>query len=186
MLVAIPVTSVVDKGSELGYFFGNQTALRSVTTLLPVNTKPHSYSIFARTTFAPDIDVDSFPPMVQVKSINNTPIEGCWHWFLKTMGLDFRDVVRAGLHNGIYNPHHKLHMYVLVAICDSVLLNQHFDPETYSNGYGLKYYRSSLTSFLTIGITTASDTNLTNQMSLELRPNKPSLFPNRLAGKIAG
>lgn len=65
-----------------------------------------------RTTFAPDIDVDSYPPVLQVKSTHNTPIEGCWHWLLKTTGHDFRDVVRSGLHNGIYNPNHELHMYV--------------------------------------------------------------------------
>ncbi|KAF8156751.1 hypothetical protein B0H34DRAFT_808164 [Crassisporium funariophilum] len=71
--LAIPITSVVDKGSEVGFSFANQTALR--------------------TTYAPDIDVVSYPPMLQ-----------------NTTGRNFADIVRSGLHDGIYNPNHELHV----------------------------------------------------------------------------
>ncbi|KAG6806396.1 hypothetical protein H0H92_011479 [Tricholoma furcatifolium] len=78
--LAIPVTSVMDKGSKTGFLFGNQTALR--------------------TTFAAEIDVNSYPPVVQLKSTNNTPIEGLWHWMLKPSGRDFKDLVRMLYLNG--------------------------------------------------------------------------------------
>ncbi|KAG6834599.1 hypothetical protein H0H93_008683 [Arthromyces matolae] len=87
---AVPVTSVVDKGSELGYLYANQAALR--------------------TTYAPEIDVNTYPPVLQVKSTHNTPIESLWHWFQKTTGRDFRDIVCQGFQDGRYNPNNKLHV----------------------------------------------------------------------------
>jgi hypothetical protein len=72
--------------------------------------------LFARKTYAPDIDEDSYPPVVQVKSVHNTPIEGCWRWFLKTQGRDFKDTVKSGLQEGIYTPGNQLHMHVVIFI----------------------------------------------------------------------
>jgi hypothetical protein len=57
----------------------------------------------------PDIDSEVYPLVLQIKSVNNTPIEGCWHWFLKTQGFQFRDVVRGGFLNGIYHANDELH-----------------------------------------------------------------------------
>ncbi|KAG6905917.1 hypothetical protein DXG01_016947 [Tephrocybe rancida] len=87
---AVPVTGVMDKGSELVYLFANQTALR--------------------TTHAPDIDKELYPPVLQLKSVNNTPIEGLWHWMSKTSGGNFKDLVKDRLQLGIYHPNSALHM----------------------------------------------------------------------------
>ncbi|KAF8886422.1 hypothetical protein CPB84DRAFT_1816716 [Gymnopilus junonius] len=58
----IPITFVTDKGSETGFLYANQTALREA--------------------YAPEIDKEQFPPMLQMRSVHNTPIEGLWHWQL--------------------------------------------------------------------------------------------------------
>ncbi|KAG6905157.1 hypothetical protein DXG01_004495, partial [Tephrocybe rancida] len=62
------------------------------------------------TTYAPQIDKATYLPVLQVKSTHNTPIEGMWHWFQKTTGHDFGDVVRQGFREGRYNPNNELHV----------------------------------------------------------------------------
>ncbi|KAJ2912173.1 hypothetical protein MD484_g8242, partial [Candolleomyces efflorescens] len=85
----IPVTMVTDKGSEISYLFAYQTGLRSA--------------------YAPDIDVTQSPPVLQLKSVHNTPIEGLWHWFSETCGLNIKEMIISGYQNGIYNPSDPVH-----------------------------------------------------------------------------
>ncbi len=39
-----------------------------------------------------------------MRSVHNTPIEGLWHWFLVNNGLNIKDAIRKGYHDGVYNP----------------------------------------------------------------------------------
>ncbi|KAF8513200.1 hypothetical protein JB92DRAFT_3083220 [Gautieria morchelliformis] len=57
---AIPLKITVDKGSETGEMFAMQSSLRR--------------------NYAPGISENEHPPMVFLKSIHNTTIEGIWHW----------------------------------------------------------------------------------------------------------
>ncbi|KAF8901851.1 hypothetical protein CPB84DRAFT_1815067 [Gymnopilus junonius] len=88
-LCMIPITFVTDKGSETGFLYANQTALREA--------------------YAPEIDKEQFPPMLQMRSVHNTPIEGLWHWFLQTFGHNIKDTIRSGFELGIYNPNNSVH-----------------------------------------------------------------------------
>ncbi|KIJ90940.1 hypothetical protein K443DRAFT_14814 [Laccaria amethystina LaAM-08-1] len=78
----IPVTFVTDKGSETGIIYANQTGLR--------------------VTYTPELDTTQFPPMLQIRSVHNTPIEALWHWFLQTFGVNIKDVIRSGFTTGVY------------------------------------------------------------------------------------
>ncbi|KAG6836326.1 hypothetical protein H0H93_009076 [Arthromyces matolae] len=116
---AVPVTSVMDKGSELGYLFGQQTALR--------------------TTYAPEIDIEVYPPVVQVKSTHNTPIEGLWHWLLKTSGHDFREVVRSGLSDGIYQINNPAHINLFKWLWPQILQRELNKFTEYWNNHRIRY-----------------------------------------------
>ncbi|KAJ3508917.1 hypothetical protein NMY22_g16464 [Coprinellus aureogranulatus] len=88
--IEFPLTMVHrTKGSEVGYLFGFQTGLREV--------------------YAPEEDVTKFPPVVQMKSVHNTPIEGLWHWFSQTHGRNIKDDIISGYRTGIYNPNNPVH-----------------------------------------------------------------------------
>ncbi|KAG6907095.1 hypothetical protein DXG01_010544 [Tephrocybe rancida] len=115
---AIPITSIVDQGSELGYFYANQTALR--------------------TTYAPDIDKNAYPPMLQVRSTHNTPIEGLWNWFQKTTGRSFQEIVREGFLQGRYNPNSKLHVNLFNWLWPKILQNALDDFTKYWNNHRIR------------------------------------------------
>ena len=66
----------------------------------------------ASEAYTPEIDKEEFPPMLQIKSIHNTPIEGLWHWFAQTFGQNIKDTIREGFVRGIYNPNNAIHPYV--------------------------------------------------------------------------
>ncbi|KAJ7693511.1 hypothetical protein B0H14DRAFT_2651338 [Mycena olivaceomarginata] len=66
---AIPQQATVDKGSETGHI----------------------------TAYAPDIDLTRYPALVAVKSTNNTPIEGLWHWFQDQCGKNLYIQITKGL-----------------------------------------------------------------------------------------
>lgn len=65
-----------------------------------------------RTTYAPKIDDDAYPPILQLKSVHNIPIEGLWHWMRKTLGHSFKAFVVKGYDDRIYSPNNDLHVYV--------------------------------------------------------------------------
>jgi hypothetical protein len=67
-------------------------------------------------TYAPEIDSEEFPPMLQMKTVHNTPIEGLWHWFLQTFGHNIRDIIHGGYTCGIYNPNNDIHLYVFLIL----------------------------------------------------------------------
>ncbi|KAJ2929127.1 hypothetical protein H1R20_g7964, partial [Candolleomyces eurysporus] len=81
---------VTNKGSEIPYLFAYQTGLRDVYT--------------------PNVDVARFPPVFQLKSVHNTPIEGLWHWFSEMCGLNIKEMIIAGYQNGIYNLNDPIHL----------------------------------------------------------------------------
>lgn len=78
--------------------------------------------ILVREAYAPELDTEKFPPMLQMKSVHNTPIEGLWHWFLQTFGLNIKDIIRQGLQDGVYHPNNAIHQYVISIILFHELL----------------------------------------------------------------
>jgi len=66
-----------------------------------------------RAAYTPELDENKFPPTLQVRSVHNTPIEGVWHWFLQTFGVNIKDTIRGGYEAGIYNPNNPIHPYVI-------------------------------------------------------------------------
>ncbi|KAF8800315.1 hypothetical protein BYT27DRAFT_7227464 [Phlegmacium glaucopus] len=74
----IPITFITDKGSSTGIIYASQTA------------------------YTAELDTNQFPPMLQIQSVHNTPIEGLWHWFLQTFGVNIKDTIHGGFQAGIY------------------------------------------------------------------------------------
>jgi hypothetical protein len=69
----------------------------------------------SRAAYTPKVDDEKYPPILQLKSVHNTPIEGLWHWFQRAKGLNIKDLIRSGYLDGIYNPNHPIHPYVYVS-----------------------------------------------------------------------
>ncbi|KAF8579544.1 hypothetical protein K439DRAFT_1524163 [Ramaria rubella] len=87
---AIPLRITVDKGSETGEMFAMQTSLRR--------------------NYAPNVSEELCPPFVALRSVNNTTIEGIWHWLRKTAEHNFIDEVHHGHNEGIFNPNDNLYI----------------------------------------------------------------------------
>ncbi|KAH7889503.1 hypothetical protein F5I97DRAFT_1844707 [Phlebopus sp. FC_14] len=118
---AIPATFVTDKGSETGIMYGNQEALRTV--------------------FAPDIDVNEYPPFLFLKSIHNTPIEGLWHWFAKTQGINMKTLIQSGRNDGIYHPNKDLHKQLFYWLWPQILQEQLDKFVEYWNNHCIRYQK---------------------------------------------
>jgi predicted metalloenzyme YecM len=63
--------------------------------------------------YAPNLDINQYPPVVQVKSVHNTPIEGLWHWLSETCGLNMKDTIINGQTLGIYHSESPVHKCVI-------------------------------------------------------------------------
>jgi len=130
-----------------------------------------------RAAYTPELDEDKFPPTLQVRSIHNTPIEGLWHWFLQTFGINIKDTIRQGFAIGIYNPNNAIHPYVVPGppfTKFSMLIHLQDNCLT---GYGQKYYKISSTNSLNTGITTRS-TLRPRSLTCQARPQDTGLlFP---------
>ncbi|KAF5325449.1 hypothetical protein D9619_009977 [Psilocybe cf. subviscida] len=87
----IPITFVMDKGSETGMIFACQTGLREA----------YGTGI---------TDLAKYPPAVHVQSIHNTPIEGAWHWFSESKGRTIKSILQGGFNDGIYNSNNPIHV----------------------------------------------------------------------------
>lgn len=118
-LVVIPITFVTDKGSETGSIFAHQTGLRYTQSFTSDSWAPCNLNIIfvwaLSEAYTPDLDTESFPPMLQLRSVHNTPIEGLWHWFSQTFGINIKETIHSGYHNdGIYNPNNVIHPCVVL------------------------------------------------------------------------
>ncbi|KAJ3980302.1 hypothetical protein F5890DRAFT_1419886 [Lentinula detonsa] len=100
----IPITFVVDKGSETRYVFVNQTGLREA--------------------YAPDIDSEKYPPALHLRSVHNTPIEGLWHWFTNTAGINLKDELRRGYTDNIFHPGSQVHINLFNWLWPKILQNE--------------------------------------------------------------
>ena len=103
--------------------------------------------------YTPEIDKEEFPPMLQMKSVHNTPM---WHWFAQTFGQNIKDTIRGGFEQGIYNPNNTIHPYVIHTFtncCIKILTNL---LDYYFTGYGQRSSKFNSTNLLNIGITTKS------------------------------
>jgi hypothetical protein len=74
-------------------------------------------------------------------SIHNTPIEGIWHWFLQTFGINIKDL--HGFEIGIYNHNNVIYPY---AVPHSPSFPRgsfmiHLLEDNYFTGYGQRYYK---------------------------------------------
>ncbi|EDR02195.1 uncharacterized protein LACBIDRAFT_309912 [Laccaria bicolor S238N-H82] len=117
----IPITFIMDKGSETAYIFANQTGLRAA--------------------YAPDIDATRFPAAQHLRSVHNTPIEGLWHWFLKTFGFNVRDFIRQGYLDGIYNPNNPVHPQLFYWLWPKILQLQLDIFVEYWNNHKIRYQK---------------------------------------------
>ena len=124
--------------------------------------------------------------MLQVKSTHNTPIEGCWHWFQKTMGKDFGDIIRSGLQDGIYYPNDERHMCVSFFLLSWTSLTSLCDLESFSDGYGPRYYRNHLIPSSIIGTIIVFVISPIKQMSPEPLLVRHSQSQNLTVDRIAG
>ncbi|KAI6002579.1 hypothetical protein F5J12DRAFT_839977 [Pisolithus orientalis] len=118
---AIPPTFVTDRGSETGIIFANQTALCTV--------------------FAPNIDANQYPPFQFLKSVHNTPIEGLWHWFLDTKGINVKILLRSGLHDGAYHPNKSLHKQLFYWLWPKILRGELDSFVEYWNNHRIRYQK---------------------------------------------
>ncbi|KAJ7231516.1 hypothetical protein C8J57DRAFT_1580727 [Mycena rebaudengoi] len=87
---AIPIQMTTDKGSEIGWQYAIQDALRHV--------------------FAPDIDPEIYPICRIIKSVHNTIIEAFWRWFKEKKGLNLKAVILIGKVERIFSPNVEFHL----------------------------------------------------------------------------
>jgi hypothetical protein len=80
--------------------------------------------------YTPELDTTQFPPTLQIKSIHNTPIEGLWHWFLQTFGVNIKDIIHSGFTAGIYNPNNPVHPYGAFPIYNHLFYAELIDKTT--------------------------------------------------------
>ncbi|KAF7310263.1 hypothetical protein MIND_00400200 [Mycena indigotica] len=88
----IGMQMTVDKGSEIGWMLAIQDCLRE--------------------TFAPNIDLDIYPPHACVKSVHNTIIEAFWRWLKVKRGLSLREHVLRGKNEHIFDEGSILHSHL--------------------------------------------------------------------------
>ncbi|KAF7361589.1 hypothetical protein MSAN_01193000 [Mycena sanguinolenta] len=79
----IPLQTITDKGSEIGWLVAFQTVLRE--------------------QFAPNIDLAIYPPHASVKSVHNTIIEAFWCWLHQKLGFNLKDHILCGKTEHIFN-----------------------------------------------------------------------------------
>ncbi|KAJ7291675.1 hypothetical protein C8J57DRAFT_1588176 [Mycena rebaudengoi] len=87
---AIPIQMTTDKGSEIGWQYAIQDALRHA--------------------FAPDIDPEIYPICRIIKSVHNTIIEAFWRWFKEKKGLNLKAVILIGKVERIFSPNVEFHL----------------------------------------------------------------------------
>ncbi|KAJ7139311.1 hypothetical protein C8R44DRAFT_606323 [Mycena epipterygia] len=87
---AISVQLIMDKGSEIGWQYAIQDALRHA--------------------FAPDIDPEIYPVCRIIKSVHNMIIEGLRHWFKEKKGLSLRSIILIGKAERIFSPNVDFHL----------------------------------------------------------------------------
>ncbi|KAJ7687071.1 hypothetical protein B0H14DRAFT_3101474 [Mycena olivaceomarginata] len=80
----ILLQATTNKGSETGWLYALQTALREV--------------------FAPNIDPDVYPSHAFVKSVHNTIIEAFWRWLHEKLGFNLKDHILRGQVDHIFIP----------------------------------------------------------------------------------
>ncbi|KAJ2931109.1 hypothetical protein H1R20_g5982, partial [Candolleomyces eurysporus] len=83
---------VTDKVSEIPFLFAHQTGLREVYT--------------------PELDFTQRQTVIQLKGVHKTPIEGLWHWFTNTSGLNIKEVIISGYETGLSSPNNPIHPWI--------------------------------------------------------------------------
>ncbi|KAJ3986983.1 hypothetical protein F5890DRAFT_1571998 [Lentinula detonsa] len=115
----IPITFVIDKGSETRYIFAIQTGIREA--------------------YAPDINSDKYPAALHLKSVHNTPIEGLWHWFTNTMGVNLKDELRRGYTDGFFHPGSQIHINLFNWLWPKILQQQLNVFTEYWNNHKIRF-----------------------------------------------
>ena len=129
-----------------------------------------------RAAYTPELDENKFLPTLQVRSIHNMPIEGMWHWFLQTFGINIKDTIHQGFEIGIYKPNNAIHPYVVPH--SPIFLHSfmiHLLEDNYFTGYGQRYYKISSTNLLNTGTTTRSVLRL-RSLTCQARPQDMGLL----------
>ncbi|KAJ6470744.1 hypothetical protein C8R47DRAFT_1148134 [Mycena vitilis] len=87
---AIPIQMTMDKGSEIGWQYAIQDALRHA--------------------FAPAIDPEIYPVCRLIKSVHNIVIEAFWRWLKEKMGLNLKAVILVGKSERIFSAGVEFHL----------------------------------------------------------------------------
>ncbi|TRM66661.1 hypothetical protein BD626DRAFT_545803 [Schizophyllum amplum] len=83
------VQATMDKGTEVGWIIHLQEELRR--------------------RLMPDLDCNEFPSFVNIPSTRNVIIEGLWHWFRKSYGLNMKALLLKEKADGVFIPGNMLH-----------------------------------------------------------------------------
>ncbi|KAJ7903990.1 hypothetical protein B0H13DRAFT_1881929 [Mycena leptocephala] len=86
----ILIQMTMDKGSEIGWQYAIQDALRHA--------------------FAPNIDPEVYPIRRLIKSVHNTIIEAFWRWLKEKMGLNLKAIILIGKDQRIFSPNVGFHL----------------------------------------------------------------------------
>ncbi|KAJ7156233.1 hypothetical protein C8R46DRAFT_429357 [Mycena filopes] len=91
-LGGIPIQTTTDKGSETGWLYALQTALREA--------------------FAAGIHPEVYPEHAFVKSVHNTIIEAFWRWLHQKLGFNLKDHILRGQVDHIFNSNVPFHRHL--------------------------------------------------------------------------
>ncbi|KII92854.1 hypothetical protein PLICRDRAFT_104049 [Plicaturopsis crispa FD-325 SS-3] len=116
----VPIQMTTDKGSETGWQYAFQTALREI--------------------FAPEIDPDVYPPWVFLKSVHNTVIEGFWRcWMRKVMGRNLKAYILRGKTDHIFDSNVPWHRDLFNWIFPSIIQAELDEFRTWWNQHRVRY-----------------------------------------------
>ncbi|KAJ7856075.1 hypothetical protein B0H14DRAFT_2352896, partial [Mycena olivaceomarginata] len=87
---SVPIQMTMDKGSEIGWQYAIQDALRH--------------------TFAPEIDPEIYPVCRLIKSVHNTIIEAFWRWLKEKLGLNLKAMILVGKDQRIFSANVEFHL----------------------------------------------------------------------------
>ncbi|KAJ6543776.1 hypothetical protein DFH09DRAFT_1321960 [Mycena vulgaris] len=113
-----PLQLTTDKGSETGWQYAIQTAIRE--------------------TFAPDIDSAVYPSAAFLKSVHNTVIEAFWRWLREKWGINIREHILRGKNERIYVAEVAFHRDLFNWIFPSLIQSLLDEFRTYWNQHTIR------------------------------------------------
>ncbi|KAJ3562110.1 hypothetical protein NP233_g9781 [Leucocoprinus birnbaumii] len=120
----VPIQVTTDKGSEMGWQISIQSTFREI--------------------YAPNVDTDIYPPVIQMKSFKNIVIESFWRWLHEKRGKNLKEYILFGQREHLFqehsDDHHKLFYWIFVPLIQEVL----DDFSTYWNQHCIRTQKAKL------------------------------------------